>query len=426
MTHITDGGGTARPETDQALAPELGQPPVRYHYMDNLRALAMLAGIFFHAALAYSPMLSQLWLSASGENAPVMDVVAWFSHLFRMPLFFLIAGFFTCYLVAKRGALGLLKNRALRILVPFALFLPLVWITLGAGIEWAVANVEAKSPMLAMISFFASVPDAPPPPVTTTHLWFLYNLLQFYVVYLILDRTGLLASRALAVLASPRFLVFVLPLLIVPALATQTAPHPAPEQFMPQLWSFGFYGFFFLVGSQLFRNPERIDELRPYAPWLLVTSAILYAVFYLQLPKAISMEAAMASMAGVSLTAEHVGIALIESLIAVHMTLACLVYGKRFLNRANTVVRFIADSSYWVYIIHLPLLFMIQYMLLDTSFGLWTQFTISSLGTLGIGLVTYAACVRWTPIGWLLNGRRRKELAAPKSEAISIAPATGH
>jgi glucan biosynthesis protein C len=32
----------------------------RVHYMDNLQDFAMLLGIFFHAALAYSPMLNQL------------------------------------------------------------------------------------------------------------------------------------------------------------------------------------------------------------------------------------------------------------------------------------------------------------------------------------------------------------------------------
>lgn len=71
----------------------------RVHYMDNLRAFAMLLGVFFHAALAYSPTLSQLWLTADANNAAFVDMLAYFSHSFRMPLFFLIAGFFAALLV---------------------------------------------------------------------------------------------------------------------------------------------------------------------------------------------------------------------------------------------------------------------------------------------------------------------------------------
>ncbi len=60
----------------------------RLHYLDNLRALAMIAGVFFHAALAYSPMLNSYWLSADSQQSPLVDVVGFFMHLFRMPLFF--------------------------------------------------------------------------------------------------------------------------------------------------------------------------------------------------------------------------------------------------------------------------------------------------------------------------------------------------
>lgn len=382
---------------------------IRYHYMDNLRAIAMLAGVFFHAALAYSPLMSDVWLSADPQSSPVVDVVSWFMHLFRMPLFFLIAGFFACYLVEKRGAAGFLKNRTLRILIPFVLFLPVIWFTLAAGVGWALANVENPSPMLGVIAWMATMPDAPPPPVTTTHLWFLYNLCMFYVVYVTLEKTGVLSSRWAAVLTSPKFLVFGLPLLIAPALAGQWSPHPAPEQFVPQLWSFGFYGFFFLIGVQFFRRKELIEELRPYAPWLTATSVVLYAVVYYYLPTSLSLQEALAVMQGVPVDAKQIGLGVLEAIIAVHMTLVCLVAGKRFMDRANPAVRYIADSSYWVYIVHLPLVFFIQYLLLDTHWNLWIEFAISSFGTLAIGLISYAVFVRYTPIGWLLNGRRGRQ-----------------
>lgn len=391
---------------------------IRYHYMDNLRAIAMLAGVFFHAALAYSPLMENLWLAADSNTSVVVDVIAWFSHLFRMPLFFLIAGFFTCYMVQKRGITGLLKNRALRILLPFVIFLPLVYVSFFTSIGWAFNNVQNLTPMLNSIAQLSNNPDATQPPLSTTHLWFLYNLVQFYLVYVVLHKTGALESRFAAIFGDTRFVVFVLPLLMIPGLLTQGVPSPAPEQFYPRLWSFGYFGLFFLVGSQLFKRQGFIDELRPYVPWLLVSSIALYVVLFSNFPTTITFEQAIASIVdGIPFSAQHLLQSTLEAVISVHMTLVCLVAGKTWLDRPSRVNRFIADSSYWVYIVHLPVLFWIQFATLDMQAGLLTKFAISSLGTLAFGMVTYVALIRWSPIGWMLNGRKRRQPVAAAESA---------
>lgn len=386
----------------------ISRTTVRYHYMDNLRALAMLLGIFFHAAIAYGPMFNEVWMVASPDKSVAMEAVAWFSHLFRMPLFFLIAGFFTCYLVEKRGVGGFLRNRALRILLPFVIFLPLVILSFIVLIGWAIQQVQNLPPFLQFVAMMMNAPDAPRPPPSTTHLWFLYNLVQFYLVYVLLHRFGILAMRWTRILGNVKFVLLVLPLLMAPALFTQSSPFPAPEQFLPRLWSFGFFGLFFLVGSQLFRDQDLIDRARPYAPWLLVSSIILYVFVYRDYPGTISLQEALAYQAGPPPSWHHLLVSVLEAFIAVHMTVVCLVAGKALLDKANNVIRYIADSSYWIYIIHLPVLWFIQMLLLDTSWNLWLEFAIASFGTLLIGLVSYAVLVRYTPIGWMLNGRRQE------------------
>lgn len=391
--------------------------PIRYHYMDNLRALALLAGIFFHAALAYSPVMSDIWLTADSSWSLVLDAGAWFSHLFRIPLFFLIAGFFTCYLVEKRGVMGFLKNRTVRILIPLVLFLPMVFITIGQSVTWALQHTEHLSSILTLIA----AREAPEPPMTTHHLWFLYVLCQFYVAYSVLHHLKLLSMRWASMLHSARFLVFVLPVLLIPVLFTQLAPHPAPDQFIPQWWSFGFFGPFFLVGSRIFKHQDAIDALKPYALWLLVESLGLYAVYYNNMPKSLGLETALHQ--GVKMSWSHLGISTLEAVIAVHMTLVCLVAGKTFINRASAAVRFIADSSYWIYIIHLPVLIFIQFLLLDANWNLFIKFGVASFGTLAIGLSTYCLFVRWTPIGRLLNGKRRPVLAGLVCDAETTAKA---
>ncbi len=380
--------------------------PIRYHYMDNLRALAMLLGVFFHAAIAYSPIFNDIWLPSNTSNSVAMDSVAWFTHLFRMPLFFLIAGFFSCYMIEKRGIGGLLKNRALRVLLPFIVFLPIIIISFVVLVGWTLENIENLSPILQFVGMMANVPDAPAPPLTTTHLWFLYNLIQFYLVYALLHRISILSMGWTRILGDTKFVLLALPLLMVPALFSQSSPYPAPEQFVPQLWSFGYFGVFFLIGSHMFKNQALIDNVKPYAPWLLLSSIVLYVFVYRDLPTTISLQDALAFQGGPSPSWSHFGISVLEAYISVHMTLVCLVVGKALLDKASVTFRFIADSSYWVYIIHLPVLWAIQFRLLDTDWNLWIEFAISSFGTLIIGLFTYVVLVRHTPIGWMLNGKR--------------------
>ena len=78
---------------DAVPAPAAGTHE-RIHYLDNLRALAMFAGVLFHASLAYSPLMHPFWVTADRGQWVGVDIAVWFLHLFRMPLFFVIAGFF--------------------------------------------------------------------------------------------------------------------------------------------------------------------------------------------------------------------------------------------------------------------------------------------------------------------------------------------
>ena len=74
---------------------------------------------------------------------------------------------------------------------------------------------------------------------------------------------------------------------------------------------------------------------------------------------------------------------------------------------------------YWVYLVHLPVLFAIQYRLLDLQMHWTVKFAISTLSTLVLSLASYQLLVRHTPIGRLLNGRvpKARHLEASVSAA---------
>ena len=93
----------------------------RRHDLDALRAIAMLLGIALHVGLGYVPG----WIITDDGDPQMLhqtsegfNVMFQIIHGFRMPLFFLISGFFTAMLWRKRGVSALLKHRYARIFIP--------------------------------------------------------------------------------------------------------------------------------------------------------------------------------------------------------------------------------------------------------------------------------------------------------------------
>lgn len=109
--------------------PESGVIP-RRHDLDALRAFAMLLGLALHASLSFTFIP---WPVQDAQQNPLFAVFFAAIHGFRMPLFFLVSGFFTAMLWRKRGLSALMKHRGKRILLPCLLGL----ITVVPLFTWA-------------------------------------------------------------------------------------------------------------------------------------------------------------------------------------------------------------------------------------------------------------------------------------------------
>ncbi|MDF1843764.1 MAG: acyltransferase family protein [Rubripirellula sp.] len=118
----------------------------RYHDLDALRAIAMLLGILLHGMMSFIPLPVGIQpIQDVHQHGLVYGVLMDLIHGFRMPLFFLVSGFFTTMMWQKRGPLGLVQHRLLRVGVPLFLGLftivPAIWVVLifgGANIWSAV------------------------------------------------------------------------------------------------------------------------------------------------------------------------------------------------------------------------------------------------------------------------------------------------
>ena len=99
----------------------------RYHHLDALRATAMLLGIVMHGLLSFFE--NSYWPAQDLQQHELYETVNQAIHGFRMPLFFLISGYFTTMLWKRRGLGKLLLHRVQRILLPLVIggmvFIPL-------------------------------------------------------------------------------------------------------------------------------------------------------------------------------------------------------------------------------------------------------------------------------------------------------------
>ncbi|WP_435008428.1 acyltransferase family protein [Tundrisphaera lichenicola] len=97
--------------------------------LDALRAGAMLLGIGLHASLSFFP---SFWMVADSRQDSGFGILFSAIHGFRMPLFFVMSGFFSAMLLHKRGRGSLLKHRFHRVFLPLvAGMFTIVPITIG-------------------------------------------------------------------------------------------------------------------------------------------------------------------------------------------------------------------------------------------------------------------------------------------------------
>ena len=89
----------------------------RLHYLDALRGVLMVLGVVLHSARPYD---SNPWQVKDVVRLEWLDVVVSAIHLFRMPAFFMVAGYFAMFLLARQAMLPFLRERMRRVLVPRA------------------------------------------------------------------------------------------------------------------------------------------------------------------------------------------------------------------------------------------------------------------------------------------------------------------
>ena len=374
----------------------------RYHALDALRAAMMFLGIYLHAAAAYSPYGD--WHVKPAQVTTSLDYTITWIHVFRMPVFYVMAGFFAALLLARYGLPRAANNRFWRIAVPFVVG----WIVIYPIYAFLLATDRAG--LSRAVDYILSgrfLARAHP-----MHLWFLEYLLVLYILAVIV--VAIVPRTVWARLAGPfRSLLqsvwAPLPFVVVSFFAMLPMKWPGledPPGFVPEPRIVAAYAVPFAFGWLLYANADLLDVLKRRA-WLYSAAAVLASLVYLGLlyfvaPRGWNFYAARAAHA---------------------LAMWCLIFGitglfLRYLADHSALRRYLCDSSYFLYIAHLPLIVALQLVLLDVPLPPLAKIALVLAATIALVLPVYHYAVRPTVIGAVLNGRRY-----PITPAVRIRPA---
>ncbi len=405
---------SSAPVADAVSTGLLHDGPTRLDYLDATRAFALVLGVVFHAGLSFMPVFMG-WAVMDISTSPLVGGFILVSHAFRMELFFLLAGFFAHASVHRRGTGAFVRSRLLRLGVPFVagwfLLRPLLvsgWIMGSASLRgnfdfWAGLREGVQSLQALPAGLF-----------TGSHLWFLYYLAMITALVIAarasLKFTGLRggifaehADRLFVRLVASRFSLLFLAGPTALVLWFMGGPGwgmATPDQSLrPHGPVLLVYGGFFLFGWILDRQRARIEQCARLsaARWTLAGIAIV-ATFLLS---AIEQDPSHPyRMAG------HVGYVVSYALMMWSLVFLSIGVFRKYCAQPRPWLRYVADSSYWMYLIHLPLVVWLQVAVAELPLHWSFKLAFISAATVAVSLLTYALCVRSTWLGWLLNGRR--------------------
>ncbi|WP_228850469.1 acyltransferase family protein [Aegicerativicinus sediminis] len=371
----------------------------RIHSLDSLRAIMMLLGLVIHSAITYGVVdYGNSWsLKDPNTTQSSNDFIVFFIHAYRMQIFFAVAGFFGAMLFYERRPLKMVKNRVARIVLPFIVFVLLLWPTILFSFTYTqlifggVPDAFTKA-LTVFTPWDTLIPDS------TFHLWFLY-----YLAIITFVSTGLalfmgrlpnlskfisntfswiLKRSILRILLFASLSALVYQIMGTWNVATSTS-------FTLDFNTFLYYFSFYIFGWVLYKSKHLLDTFMKH-DWLnTIIGITLFTLYFF-------MEGSWSFSVNV----------IVKSLMVWTFIFGITGLFIRYGSNHSAKMRYISDSSYWVYLVHLSFTALIPSLIVEWPIPSTLKFLFVLTTTGIISFVSYHYLVRGTFIGKFLNGRK--------------------
>ena len=365
----------------------------RLHSLDFLRAFALLMGVLLHVLM--------LFLEPFDGSEPRLgaSIVFIWIHTWRMPLFMLLAGFFTALSLSNRNIGNYAVNRLIRLGVP----LLLLWSLIPAIDE--EASRLFKVPELISWLFY-DVPFT----FRLDHLWFLYYLLIFYsVLLLIKTAVPVIYSFILGFeLSLSRVLMVWLPILIL--LSPLNKPTGGiigndPITFGEvNLGSMLFMASFFMIGMQAYKSSKFLENLQRTRFWL--PSLTIFSLIPIGLLVWGGVKDEPFAFSGL------LELWIVNSLsgsAALLLVLSIMGLAMHKISSSGHLLRWLVRLSYPIYVFHLMFVISVSGTLMFFGINDWIVVLLGFASGILFPVIIYYAFISWTPLDWVFNGYKNSK-----------------
>ncbi|MBD0778824.1 acyltransferase family protein [Maribacter sp. ANRC-HE7] len=359
----------------------------------------MMLGIVLHSIITYDTIIhpGEWLLKDIAYTSNFMTWLYWLIHIFRMPIFFIVTGFFGALLFYERSPEMMIKNRIKRVLFPFILFLFLLWPPMLFTFTYTNLVFSGTENALSQsLNAFGELSDFLPS--TTMHLWFLYYLMLFvftsFGLGMMLKKLPRLSTKINYVfhliVEKPYARLLMFSAITFGLLLVMNQPWVSTSTyFKPSIKTFVFYFVFYLFGWLLFKSKGLLKTFMQYDFLSTIFGILLLTVSFLYKDK-LSVEVIMA----------------LNALTVWSLSFGITGLFVRYGSEHSQGMRYISDASYWVYLIHLPFTQLIPGMIADWNFPPPLKALVVLTTTSMICFISYHYLVRNTFIGKFLNGKK--------------------
>lgn len=394
----------------------------REHHWDSLRAFLMLLGIPYHAAMAYNVRV--LWDIQSPDKSDLLTFLSGVLVTFRMPAFFIVAGYFAAMMLERKPPLAWLQGRLTRLGIPF-----ITGLVLLAPLQIALIDLNpamtGTAPMAAALEHAAR--DVVHPGFSwIMHLWFLPALLAYSVLLVLMWQrlrhpplSDLLKRLHRHGMDHPHA---ALALLTLSVAAWEVAVHLSQQALLahagtiPYLLAHGIdpylrYLPFFLVGVGLKNAADGSAAFAWRSGWALPALAVAAAILasLLRGRTTIELEILYNAMDGAA--------AILASFVAIG-------FAERFWNRPDARIVRIVDASFSIYLLHHPIIYALSTLFLVVAWPPVAEFAVVCLATFVLSYSAHRLIRRSALALFLFNGvpmpRKAREDGSPRTRTTTL------
>ncbi|MFB6317128.1 acyltransferase family protein [Saccharicrinis sp. FJH54] len=351
----------------------------RRYDIDWLRVIAIGLLLIYHIAIVFQPWGVLIGFMQSSESLTSVWTPMTLLNIWRIPLLFFVSGMGVAFAIRKRNMKALLKERTIRILIPF--LAGIVFITPLHVFVWQQYYNQELSYNISQ-----------------SHLWFLLNIFIYIILlaplfYFIKKKSeGRFMNRVKRILGNP----FGPGLIMIPfALEAVLAQPELFELYAQTLHGYflGFLAFFF--GFILVETGNAFWETTRKIRWILLGLAFL---FYLLRWYYYDLRSPSYLMS-------------IESNLWIFSVFG---FAYKHLNHPGKILRYLSDAAYPVYILHMLFLFMASSLILPLHFPTWIKLLLIIALTFSGCMLTYELLIRRVNLLRPLFGLKLKSFKRPQ------------